>query len=80
MFLQGGSQTLNFCCSLYCARSNGSNIYFNDLSEPIEIYIYARKKHLFTTYPAAKHHKHSKFAITGMGEKPVDFFYCATQA
>ena len=32
------------------------------------------KKHPFTSYLAAKHPKHSKFAITDMREKPVDFF------
>ena len=30
--------------------------------------------HLQVTYPAAKHPKHNKFAITDMREKPVDFF------
>ena len=39
-----------------------------------------RKKHPFTGYPAAKHSKHSKFAITDIREKPVNFFYCSTRA
>ena len=52
----------------------GSIIYFNDLRKPIEIYIYSRKKHPFTSYPVAKHLKRSKFVITDMREKPVNFF------
>ena len=44
------------------------------------LYIYARKKHLFTGYPAAKHPKLSKFAITDIREKPVNFFHCSTRA
>ena len=39
------------------ARGNKSIIFFNDLCKPIEIYIYARKKHPFTNYPAAQHPK-----------------------
>ena len=31
-------------------------------------------------YPAAKHPKHSKFAITDIREKPVNFFCCSTRA
>ena len=49
-------------------------IFFNSLCKPIEIYIYARKKHPFTSYPAAKLPKHNKFAATDLLEKPVDFF------
>ena len=52
----------------------------SDLCKLIEIQIYGRKKHPFTGYPAAKHPKHSKFAITDMREKPVNFFYCSTRA
>ena len=33
-----------------------------------------KKNHSFTSHPAEKHRKQSKFAITDMGEKPVDFF------
>ena len=36
--------------------------------------IYARKKHPFTGYPAAKHPKHNKLAVTDMQEKPVVLF------
>ena len=32
------------------------------------------KKHPFRSYPAAEHSKHSKFALTDMREKPVNFF------
>ena len=35
---------------------------------------YARKKHPSSGYPAAKHPKHSKFVITDIREKPVNFF------
>ena len=56
------------------ARDNKSVIFFfNDLFNPIEIYIYARKKHLITSYFEAKHPKHRKFAITDMREKSVNF-------
>ena len=48
-------------------------MYFNDLRKLIEIQFYGKKKHLFTSYPAANHPKRSKFAITNMGETPVDF-------
>ena len=41
-------------------------------------YIYAKRP--FTSYPAVKHPEHSKFAITDMREKSVDFFYCTTRA
>ena len=32
------------------------------------------KKHPFTSYPAAKHVKHSKFAITGHARKTSELF------
>ena len=65
--------------SLGHARDNRSIIYFNNLRKPIEFY--GRKKHPFTSYPAAKHPKCSKFTlITDMQEKPVDFFCCTTRA
>ena len=38
------------------------------------------KKHPFTSYPAEMHPKRSKFAITDMRQKPVDFFCCTTRA
>ena len=41
-------QTLNFCCSLNHARDNKPNIYSSNL-------FLLAKKHLFTSYPAAKH-------------------------
>ena len=44
------------------------------LCKPIEIIIYAKKKPPFTSYLVGGHSKHSKFAITDMREKPVDFF------
>ena len=48
-------QTLNSCCSLSYARGHKSIKIFNDLCKPIKICIYARKRHLFASYPAAKH-------------------------
>ena len=48
---------------------------FNDLCKPIEIYIYVRKRHPFTSYLAARHPKHKKNLRLQMNEKkPVDFF------
>ena len=44
------------------------------------IYIYAKKKHPFSSYPAAKHPRHSKFAITDMRQKPVNFSINTAQA
>ena len=55
-------------------------ILSNDLCKPLEIYVYVIKKHPSSGYPAAKHPKHSKFAITDIREKPVNFFYCSTRA
>ena len=72
--------TLNSCHSLDHARNNESIIYFNDLCKTIEIYIYARKKLPFTSYLAAMHPKHRKFAITDMRERSVDYFYYTTRA
>ena len=73
-FWRSGPQTLNSCHSLKCACNNDSIIYFNGLCNPIELYNYARKKRPFSSYSAAKHRKHSKFAITDIREKPMDFF------
>ena len=56
------------------ARGNESIIYFIDLCKPIETYIYARKKHPFASYPAAKHPKHSKFAIYRHTTKNSELF------
>ena len=69
---QNGTQTFNFCCSL--GYGNMSIIFFNDFCKAIRIYIYARKKHLFISYLAAKHPKHSKFAVINIREKTVNFF------
>ena len=40
----------------------------------------AEKKRPFSGYPSIKHPKHSKFAITDIWEKPVNFFCCLTRA
>ena len=55
--LRGGTGTLNSCRSLDYARNNESVIYFNGLCKPMEIYICARKKYPFTSYPAVMHPK-----------------------
>ena len=47
---------------------------------PLEIYIYATKKPPFTSYPAAKHPKQSKFAMTDIRAKPVNIFHCTKYA
>ena len=57
-----------------------SLFYFPAIKKPIKTYIYVRKKRSFTSYPAAKHLKYSKFAITDIREKLVNFFYCSTRA
>ena len=66
-------QTQNFCLSHGYARGNWSIIYFNDLCKLIERYLYDSEKHPFSSYHAAKHSKRSKFAITHMWGKQVNF-------
>ena len=39
-----------------------------------------KRKHSFTSYPAEKHPKCSKFAITDMRQKPLHFFCCTIRA
>ena len=72
-FFWSGTQTLNSFRSLEYARDNKSITFFYDLCKPIEMYIYARKKHPFNSYPAAKHPRHSKFAITDMKNQQTFF-------
>ena len=67
-------------CSLNNACGKRSIINFNNLCKPIEIYIYARKKHPFTSYSTTNHLKHSKSAITDVREKTADLFSCTTRA
>ena len=38
------------------------------------------KKHPFTSYPAEKHPKHNKLAVTDKQKKTVDFFDDAARA
>ena len=69
---------LNSCRSLDYARGNEPIIYFTDLCKPIETCIYARKKHPFASYPAAKHPNASNLRLqtydktqwTGVDEFP----------
>ena len=80
-FASWNTQAFNFYRSLDCARKKTSLFYtFQRSIKLIEIYVYARKKHPSSGYPAAKHPKHSKFAITDIREKPVNLFYCSTRA
>ena len=51
------TQALYSCRSLGYAGGNKSIIFFNNLCKLIEIYIYVRTKHPFTSYPAEKHPK-----------------------
>ena len=71
---QSETQVFNSCRSLGYARSDKSIIFFNYLYKLIEIYIYFREKHPFTSYPAAKHPKHNKLAVADTRKKSVDFF------
>ena len=48
--------------------------FINYLCKLIEIYIYVRKRHPFTSYLVAKHPKHNTLAVTGIQKKPVDNF------
>ena len=66
-FFQSETLTLNSSRSLDYERGNESIIYFTDLFKPIETVP-------IRSYPAAKHLKHRKFAITDIQEKPVNFF------
>ena len=58
-------QTLNFCCSLNHARDNKPNIYSSNL-------FLLAKKHLFTSYPAAKHQNTANLGL----QTYVDFSSC----
>ena len=42
--------------------------FFNELCKPIEIYIYARKKHPITSYPTAKHPKTTNLRLQTYGK------------
>ena len=79
-FFQSETLTLNSCRSPDYACGDEFVIYFTDPCKPIETYISVRKRHPFASYPAAKHPKQSKFAVTNIPEKPVNFFYCSTRA
>ena len=65
---------LNSFRSFDYARGNESIIYFTNLCTPIETYIYARKKHPFASYPAAKHPNAENLRLQTYNKKPVDFF------
>ena len=46
---------------------------FTDLCKLIETYIYARKKHPFASYPAAKHPNPANLRLQTYDKKTVDF-------
>ena len=52
-----------------------SIIYFTDLCKPIKTYIYARKKHPFAIYPAAKHPNAANLRL--QTNKQRSFFFAA---
>ena len=80
-FASRNTLTFNFYRSLHCAHKNESIIYLPTIYASQQYYkSMAGKKRLFTGYPAAKHPKHSEFAITDIREKPVKFFCCSTRA
>ena len=64
---------MNFCRSLDYAHGKESVIYFTDLCKPIETYIYARKKHPFASYPAAKHPNAANLRLQTCDKNPADF-------
>ena len=66
--------TLNSCRSLVYASGNESIIYFTDLFKPIKTYVYARKKHPFANYPAAKHPNAANLRLQTYDKKTVVFF------
>ena len=73
--------TFNFYCSLYCVRKNEFIFYFPTIYKANRNYTSMLGKSTnLAVIPAAKHPKHSKFAITDIREKPVKFFYCPTRA
>ena len=51
-----------------------SLIYFTNLCTPIETYIYARKKHPFVSYPAAKHPNASNLQLQTYEKKQWTLF------
>ena len=54
VFFQSDPLPSNSFNSFDYARGNESIFYFTHLCKPIETYIYARKKHPFSSYPEAK--------------------------
>ena len=63
LFCQSEALASNSFRSFDYARGNESIIFFTDLCKPIETYIYARKKHPFASYPAAKHPNAAKLRL-----------------
>ena len=73
-FFQSETLALNACRSLDYAHGNESIIYFTDLCKPLETYIYARKKHPFASYPAAKHPNAAKLWLQTYDKNQWTFF------
>ena len=64
----------NSCRSRDYALGNESIIYFTDPCKPMETYIYARKKHPFMSYPAAKHSNASNMRLQTYDKNLWTFF------
>ena len=71
-------KTLNSCRSLGYARSHESIRIFTDLCKPIEIYIYARKRHPFASHPAAKHPNAANLQLQTCDKNQWTFLLCST--
>ena len=73
-FSQSEPQLSNSFRSFDYARGNESIVYFTDLCKPIETYIYARKKHPFASYPAAKHPNAANLRLQTYDKNQWTFF------
>ena len=73
-FFQRASLPSNSFRSFDYARGNESIIYFTDLCTPIDTYIYARNKHPFASYPAAKHPNAAKLRLQTYDKNQWTFF------
>ena len=72
--------TLNSFRGFDYARGNDSIIYFTDLWKLMETYIYARKKHPFASYSAAKHPNASNLRLQKSDKNQWTFFINTARA
>ena len=79
-FFQSEPLPSNFFRNFHYAHGNESIIYFTDLCELIETYIYVRKKHPFASYPAAKHSNAANLRLQTYDKNQWTFFYNAARA